>query len=99
MKLEWAANLYDSTRACDTKFFWKQVAAPLNEWGSNALGLYLAERAGDEADPATVDLVREYPDTPLPLMPLDRQKGHRFTAKEWERFKQQQRIVTENIPG
>jgi protein gp37 len=90
MNLEWAARLYDRTRGSGVKFFWKQVAALSNERGSNALGLYLAERNGCEADPATVDLIREYPDTPLPLMPLNREKGHRFTAKQWEHFKRQQ---------
>jgi hypothetical protein len=87
MKLQWAASLYDLTRSTNTPYFFKQIAAPSNEWGSNALGLYLAERDGREADPDTVDLVREYPDTPLPLMALDREKGHRLTAKHWSRYK------------
>ena len=87
MDLQWAAQLYDKTRRSGARFFWKQVAATRNEWGSNALGLHLAERAGIVVDPATVDLIREFPDTPLPLMPLNSEKGRRFTHQQWLEYK------------
>ena len=86
MDLQWAAHLYDRTRDSGVRFFWKQVAAPRNEWGSNALGLHLADRAGIVVDPATVDLIREIPDTPLPLMPLNCEKGRRFTRQQWQQY-------------
>ncbi len=87
MKIEWAASLYDVTRQTGTPYFFKQVSHRKNEWVSNALGMYLAERDGREADPATVDLVRECPDTRLPLMPLNREKGHRFILDEWQAYR------------
>ena len=87
MNLDWAASVYHKARREGVPYFFKQASAPINEWGNNALGLYLAEREGREVDPLTVDLVRQYPETPLPLMPLDPGKGHRFTKKEWDQYK------------
>ena len=89
MRIEWAAGLYDLTRRTGTPFFFKQVSSYRNEQGSNALGLHLADRQGLPADPETVVLVREVPETQLPLLPLNREKGRRFTAKEWQRYQEQ----------
>jgi protein gp37 len=88
MDLAWAASLRQRCHETQTPFFFKQVSALKNEWGSNGLGLYLAELAGLTANPATVKLVREYPHTDRPLLPLDPEKGHRFTAAEWQRYKE-----------
>jgi protein gp37 len=89
MRIEWAASLYDLTRRTGTPFFFKQASTGKSEQGSNALGLHLAERQGLTADPKTVDLVREVPETPLPLLPLNREKGRRFSVKEWHRYQEQ----------
>ena len=92
MQIEWAANLYDISRRAGTPFFFKQVSASRNEQGCNALGLYLAEQRGEHANPESVDLCRELPATPLPLLPLNMEKGHRFTETEWSKYKLEQCI-------
>lgn len=86
MRLEWAAKLYDLAVTASIPYFFKQVAAYKNEQGSNALGLYLAERSGEVVDPATVSLHRQVPPTDLPLLALNLEKGKRFTAAQWLRY-------------
>jgi protein gp37 len=82
MKIEWAASLYDKAKAAGIPYFWKQISAYRSENGIDALGLYLAQRAGIEVDPDAVNLVRQVPETDLPMMALDREKGKRLTAKQ-----------------
>ena len=102
MSIRWAANLYDKAQALDIPYLFKQVSAPKSEWGINALGLYLDRRANGEPWPGRdpwgkiekynqfpirVNIVRQFPNTPLPLMPLDTDKGRRFTWEEWDHYR------------
>jgi protein gp37 len=98
MSIRWAANLFDKARALEIPYLFKQVSAPKSEWGINALGLYLDCRSdgvtwpilnqprGNQS-PMKVDLVRQFPETPLPLIPLDIERGHRFKWEEWDQYR------------
>jgi hypothetical protein len=82
IEMAWAASLYDKAQSAGVPYFWKQISRFRPEQGTNALALYLAKRDGIEVDPKTVDLVREFPETELPMMALDRDKGNRLNAKQ-----------------
>ncbi len=87
MDLRWAARLYDAAIEAQIPFLFKQVSSKKSEWGINALGLYLAERESRKVSAATVDLIRQFPPTQQPLMPLNIEKGRRFTDKEWVAYR------------
>jgi protein gp37 len=82
MEMAWAASLYDKAQAAGIPYFWKQISAYRPEQGTNALALYLAKRDGIEVDPDAVDLIREFPETELPMIALDREKGKRLSANQ-----------------
>jgi hypothetical protein len=90
MEMAWAAEVHDLCRALEIPFLFKQSSDIYTERGINGLSLYLARRAGQEVDPATVPLIREYPETALPLLPFV-EHGQRFSRADFrlyeERFK------------
>lgn len=88
MELVWAAEVYDLCRDRGIPFLFKQASDQFSERGINALNLYLAERTGKAADPDKVSLLRSYPHTTLPLLPLVEQ-GTRFTDSEYKRYQHQ----------
>ncbi|MGB8478556.1 MAG: hypothetical protein WCE63_06915, partial [Acidobacteriaceae bacterium] len=51
----------------------------------NGLSLFLADRAGQGVEAATVPLLRAYPATGMPLLPFV-EHGKRFTSVEWDRY-------------
>jgi len=85
MDLKWAAEVHDLCGAQRIPFLFKQASSAHTERGINALSLYLAEHAGQEGDPDTVPLIRQYPKTKLPLMPFT-EHGKRFTMKEYRAY-------------
>lgn len=82
MDLQWAASLFDAAGRAKVPFLFKQVSDNKTERGINALGLYLAHRAGKNPDPETVDCVRQYPKTELSFI-QPQPKGQRWTRDEW----------------
>jgi len=85
METTWAAEVHDLCRVQEIPFLFKQSSDKSTERGINGLSLYLAKRAGQEVDPATVPLIREYPEPSLPLLPFV-EHGKRFTADEFRRY-------------
>ena len=85
MKMEWAAEVYDICRQQGIPFLFKQASANFTERGINGLSLYLAKRAGQEVDPDTVPLIREYPAPGLPLLSFV-EHGKRFSMAEFEHY-------------
>lgn len=86
MDLRWTALLYDSAQKAGVPFLFKQISHNTTERGINALGLYLAEREGRVADPATVDCVRQYPEAALTFIPPE-PKGVRLDADDWAKIR------------
>jgi hypothetical protein len=76
------------SRRAQIPFLFKQASSKKSEWEINALGLYVAEGEGSKVDADTVDLVRQFPRTPLPLLPHDVGKRRRYTDKEWHRYRE-----------
>jgi len=85
MDLKWAAEVHDLCKAQRIPFLFKQASNIHTERGINALSVYLAERAGRKVDTLTVPLIREYPVTPLPLLPLT-EHGKWFTMKQYRAY-------------
>lgn len=85
MEMAWAAEVHDLCRMQRIPFLFKQASNIYTERGINGLSLYLAKRAGQEVDPDTVPLIREYPATGLPLLPFV-EHGKRFSMAEFERY-------------
>jgi hypothetical protein len=87
MELRWTAGLYDTAHSAGVPFLFKQISHTKPEQGINALGLYLAHRAGTMVNPETVDCVREYPKVPgHPIIPPGIQ-GVRLNQSEWESYR------------
>jgi protein gp37 len=86
MKMEWAAEVHDLCKEQNIPFLFKQASNIHTERGINALSIFLAEREGRDVDPATVPLIRQYPETSMPLLPFT-EHGKRFTAKDSAKYK------------
>jgi protein gp37 len=88
MNIEWAAALYRTAQAANVPFLFKQVSHQGAERGINALGLYLAEQieGAPLPDPATVDCVREYPDSDLFFWKPEAE-GQRFKQGDWDKYR------------
>ena len=86
MDMTWAAEVHDLCRERTIPFLFKQASNIHTERGINGLSLYLAQRAGQKVDAETIPLIREYPETELPLMPFT-EHGKRFTMKEYEAYR------------
>jgi protein gp37 len=86
MNLAWAAEIYDRCQP-GIPFLFKQSSNFVSERGINGLSLFLQERAGRQADPATVPLLRAHPKTELPLLPFI-DYGKRFSAREYTKYQQ-----------
>lgn len=82
MEMTWAAEVYDLCKEQRTPFLFKQASNLYTERGINALSLLLAERESRDVDPATVQLIRHYPRTDLPLLPFT-EHGRRFSGEDW----------------
>jgi protein gp37 len=84
MQIQWASELYDRSKKQEScAYFFKQVSAYRSEWGIDGLGRHRGEKDKD----GKWKLFREFPRTPLPLMPLDIEKGRRFkNDKEWNAY-------------
>lgn len=82
MDLAWAAEVHDLCREKGIPFLYKQSSNFHSERGINGLSLCLAKRAGQDADPVTVPLLRFYPKTDLPLLPFA-EHGKRFTMSDY----------------
>jgi hypothetical protein len=93
MEMAWAAEVHNLCGALEIPFLFKQASDKSTERGINGLSLYLARRAGQEVDPATVPLIREYPETALALLPFV-EHGKRFTGAEYEQYAQQCNVRT-----
>jgi protein gp37 len=79
MRLMWARGLWKKTRDSNVKFFFKQISAPRDSQGIDAL-----ERECFRKIPASLQ-TREWPETDFPMMPI-REKGQRFTEGEWRDY-------------
>lgn len=86
MDLRWAASLYDASQKAGVPFLFKQVSHNMTERGINALGLYLAYRNEEAADPETVDCIRQYPEVDLQFR-LPEPKGVRLDAEGWGKYR------------
>jgi protein gp37 len=99
MDLRWAVSLYDTAQKAGVPFLFKQVSHHMTERGINALGLYLADRDSEPADPETVDCVREYPKVPGQRIIPPGIQGVRLNQPEWESYRRRhadnQRQATE----
>jgi len=83
MEIRWAAELYEKSRAYpNLAYFYKQSSAYRSECGIDGLGRYLNMLDDD----GTFALIREVPPTPIPMLPLSINKGHRFTDEQWKRY-------------
>jgi protein gp37 len=87
MDLAWAAEIYDRCQLASIPFLFKQSSNFVSERGINGLSLFLEERAGRQADPAAVPLLRAYPETELPLLPFV-EYGQRFSAEDYAEYQQ-----------
>lgn len=87
MDLAWAAEIYDRCQVLGIPFLFKQSSNFVSERGLNGLSLFLEKRAGEQADPASVPLLRAYPGTELPLLPFV-EYGKRFSAADYAKYQQ-----------
>ncbi len=87
MELSWAASLYDACRKKQVPFLFKQVSNIHTERGINALGLFVAHRAGKPANPKTVDCIRQYPRPGFPIsFTPPKPKGVRWSEHDWGKY-------------
>jgi protein gp37 len=83
--IKWAAELYERSRKCPTlSYFYKQSSAYRSERGIDGLGRYLKMLDKD----GKFALIREVPETTIPMLLLSLDKGHRFTDGDWEDYQQ-----------
>ena len=87
MEMAWAAEVHDPCRAMEIPFRLKQSSDIYTELGINGLSLHHAGKAGHEADPSTVPLIREYPETALALLPFV-EHGQRFIRAEYRLYEE-----------